>query len=319
MIRFARPALYALLMVGIVGGLLWAGLIPTPSSAADRIVSQWEADFSARVRRSDEGQIVQLTIGSKDFGTPQAQQLVEMIDVERLDLTGTSIDDEALKSIAQMRSLKSLRLDGTSVTDAGLSCLSTCSTLIDLSLSRCDPGRLSVKGLGSIESLESLNLMGTSLTDEDVDALRNLASLERLYLGNCGLTSACLSALTTLDRLELLNLTGLGVGNDGDFAQLGRMSTLELLYLDHSALTDPALATYVDATDASSSSISSVFLEGCAITDESKKSLIKLVSLPEFTKLRLTGTKVSREVFDEIRAMFPDISYAHGVGGMSED
>ncbi len=75
-----------------------------------------------------------------------------------VDLSGASVTDAGLASIAGATDLRMLRLSETGVTDAGI-------------------GQL--KGLAS---LESLNLYGTAVTTEGVMGLSELPALKRLYL-----------------------------------------------------------------------------------------------------------------------------------------
>lgn len=317
--NISKPVLYVVFLIGTGLALFWEGVIPAPLSPSQRIALVWKESFAARHRLSDDGKVVQLTVGSTEFSTADCKQLAEMVDVERLDLSGTSIDDGALKAVTQMNSLRSLRLDGTKITDQGLKSLADSPTLTELSLSRCDLGGLTSDGIGSLAALESLSLMGTPLVDSDIAAIRSLTALRKLYLGDSGLSSSCLKDLRELDNLQLLNLIGLTTDDDSDFVALAELPALEMLYLDRSEISDSAFAAFVTAAESGCQKLQGLFLEGCPISDVSQDALTKLVTLPEFTKLRLTGTQVSRAVFEKIVKASPNVSYAHGAGGMSED
>lgn len=161
--------------------------------------------------------------------------------------------------------------------------------------------------------------MNTPLADTDIEALKPLRQLKKLYLGETGISVDCLAQLNGLQSLQLLNVIGLSKGDEQGFVAIAELSALEFLYLDRSSITDESFTAFVNAAESNCKKLQAVFLEGCSIGDTSQEALTKLVSLPKFTKLRLTGTQVSRSVFDEIVQSSPDVSYAHGSGAMSED
>ncbi|BCX49746.1 cytochrome c [Haloferula helveola] len=75
-----------------------------------------------------------------------------------LDLSGTTVTDEGLRSLAGAEKLRMLRLSETGVTDAGLDAVA-----------------------GMVE-LESLNLYGTAVTKDGVMKISELPKLRKLYL-----------------------------------------------------------------------------------------------------------------------------------------
>lgn len=100
-------------------------------------------------------------------------------------------DDAALAKLAPVAaSLVSLDLSGTTVTDAGLATLADAVDLRMLRLSQTgvtDAGLAQLRGLAS---LESLNLYGTGVTADGVMALAELPALKRLYLWQTAVDAA---------------------------------------------------------------------------------------------------------------------------------
>ncbi|WP_145944386.1 hypothetical protein [Fuerstiella marisgermanici] len=97
------------------------------------------------------------------------------------------------------------------------------------------------------------------------------------------------------------------------------MPALEMLYLDNSQISDESFSEFAANCSSSNPKLSAVFLENCAITDASKAALLQLVQHPSMSKLRLTGTKISRAVFEELFAAAPELSFSYGIGGGAEE
>lgn len=272
------------------------------------------AQFNGRSKADDDGVVTALTLRGKEFSDADLERLLDFPHLTSLDLASTAITDSSLDQIAKLSRLTTLTLDGTHITDKGLAKLQPLP-LKRLSLQAASPGVLTADGLGKLKSLTSLNLSGSEVFDDSAEAFASLNQLQNLYVARTRMTSACLPALSQLKNLELLNLAELSLNSVEDTASISGMTSLQLLYLDNAQFDDQSMAALAAACGAQGAPLQSLFLEGCQVTDASREALKLLVSRPEFMKLRLTGTQVSRSVFDEIRASAPDVSYSHGNGG----
>jgi uncharacterized membrane protein len=97
-----------------------------------------------------------------------------------LDLSGTSISDTGLSTVAQFKNLTRLHLNRTKVSDAGL------------------------KQLAGLQHLEYLNLYGTGVTDSGVQSLTSLKKLRTLYVWQTAVTPNGLERLrSALPRLAV--------------------------------------------------------------------------------------------------------------------
>lgn len=97
-------------------------------------------------------------------------------------LGGTSLDDEGLALIKDLREVVHLHLKDTAITDAGLAHLADMAPLRRLHLEKTgitDAGLVHLRGLGN---LEYLNLYGTAVTDAGLEHLKSLDGLRKLYL-----------------------------------------------------------------------------------------------------------------------------------------
>lgn len=308
-----RQALYGVGVIAFLGCLYFLGDFPFGLSACERIANTWQESFGCRSRINDEGRVVQLIVSSADFGDSECRQLAEMPALEVVDLSGTGVTDSSLSVLAQLPALRTLKLAGTAVTDEGLGVLAGCQSLREISLCRCALDRLTESGVGQLRSLQSLNLMDTQISDDSGPALSRLVNLKQLYLGRSQISSTILSTLTRLKKMELLNVTGLVVEESAHLSALGELPSLQMLYLDHSGIDDNSFEKLTAAfADSDECTIAALFVEGCAISDASHEALMKLTQLPSLIKLRLTGTRVSRRVFNELVEAAPDISFAHG-------
>lgn len=95
----------------------------------------------------------------KDFGDDDLAKLEPVMPaMVSLDLSSSTVTDNAAKLIANAAELRSLRLSETAITDASL------------------------EALAKLPKLESLNLYGTQVTNEGILKLATLPNLKKLYL-----------------------------------------------------------------------------------------------------------------------------------------
>jgi uncharacterized membrane protein len=95
----------------------------------------------------------------KDFGDDDLAKLEPVMPaMVSLDLSSSTVTDNAAKMIANAAELRSLRLSETAITDASL------------------------EALAKLPKLESLNLYGTQVTNEGILKLAALPNLKKLYL-----------------------------------------------------------------------------------------------------------------------------------------
>ena len=97
-------------------------------------------------------------------------------------LSGTTLDDEDLRSLANLKQLVQLDLSGTRITDVG------------------------IRHIGSLTSLESLRLDGTDIDDAAVESLLRLPRLKTLCVSGTGMTDQGVHKLeSSLEGLVVLD------------------------------------------------------------------------------------------------------------------
>lgn len=309
----------SILLACLLCGVTWFALANDIFVGSLGVLKQWERDFGAEYKVAEDGEIAELTIRSAAYSDEDAQRLVEHKHLEVLNLSGTSITKATLTIVNQLPALRVLKLDDTQVAISDVLSQLDNVQLHELSMMRCVSGESADIRSSSFAQLQTLNLMGSGVDDSVIRRLGTLENLEHLYLGNTLVTTDVLPVLAECRNLRLLNLNEMHVAADASLAVLGQLPGLELLYLDYSEIQDVHLKEFIKAAIANESKLSALFLEGCEITDASVGSLQALVQMPQFSKLRLTGTQVSRTAFEQIVNTSPDVSYAHGTSSIADD
>jgi len=186
------------------------------------------------------------------------------------------------RTLEQMQTMKSLRLQmygtingvstQTLISNENLVHLKALPNLEELALPRWtnDSGLANVAGL---TKLTVLNIPQAPITDVGMGYLKNLVYIRSLVLGSKSITDAGLVNLANM-RLEILNLDGSSI-TDAGMVQIGKLSGLGSLFLNYTAITDA--------------------------------SIPEIVKLRYLRRLDITGTKITPQGRDRIRAAIPGI------------
>ncbi len=146
-----------------------------------------------------------------------------------MNLTRSSVTDNALLHIVNMKALRTLNLEGTKVSDKGLRFLRKIPNLETLELSVHDPGVIisddSAEALGKITTLRKLSLGGVKITDAGLKHIGALTRLENLALDHTKVTNAGLAHLTQLSHLQHFLCNGLLITDEGA-AHLAKIPSL---------------------------------------------------------------------------------------------
>ena len=110
-----------------------------------------------QISAADTTREISFYLTDKKVGDEQISDLKSIPEVIWLNLAGTEISDDGLKSLDGMP-LEKLHLEKTKIGDAGLA------------------------HLKSFKDLEYLNLYGTKVTDAGLEHLKELKNLKKLYV-----------------------------------------------------------------------------------------------------------------------------------------
>ncbi len=198
--------------------------------------------------------------GVEDLNLYYAEQLTDegmaamkgWKQLKRLNLRGTKITDTTLEHLANVATLESLDVGFAQITDVGLPHLASLPALRALTLGGNKLTDTGLQALRQLPGLTSLSLGGAqrtdsglwsiSLTEPGLDAIVTLKALRELRLDGLPVTVRWLEKLKALPKLERLSLQGCKRLDDAAVAVLASWSSLRLLDLKGTAMTENGLA-----------------------------------------------------------------------------
>lgn len=208
--------------------------------------------------------------------------------VQTLSLLNTRVSDAGVPTLAGVSNLNRLDLTGTSVTGRGFSRLSGLPHLTTLVFGRTPVDDTGLAEIVLCKNVRSLDLYATRVTDAGIGALAGLPHLESLSLDRTTVGDAGLAAyeaargghhwpwrrlslrhtrvtgpglMSTKIETGFLHLTGTTVGDEAASWLATRRSMREL-ELNGTLLTDAGLTELAQSPE-----LVSVWLKGCRITD----------------------------------------------------
>ncbi len=134
-----------------------------------------------QISAADTTREMSFYLSDKPIGDEQIKDISSVTEVIWLNLAGTDVTDEGLKSLEGMP-LKKLHLEKTKIGDNGLA------------------------HLKSFKDLEYLNLYGSKVTDAGLEHLKELKNLKKLYVWKTGVTEEGIKKLN--ESLPELKITG---------------------------------------------------------------------------------------------------------------
>jgi hypothetical protein len=230
-----------------------------------------------------------------------------------LDLSGTTVGDEAVETLLRHRSLEELHLNDTQVGSRGVIQLATLPNLETLSLSQTSVGDDGINALAACRSLEELAIDRTVVADE---AIARLASLPLKTFSASGTKagSKMAAAFAKSPTIHSVDVRDSQVTVDDAIAMfrapdLAFLSFADVTWERREVDALEGKVTQIDTFQTSSDlspvqwqrigdqpAITSLHLKGSNCNDEALKHLARLQQL-QFCDL--TGTKVTAEGLKE--------------------
>lgn len=280
--------------------------------------------------------LVKLTINNSSMSNESWEKLSNLKELQHLDLRGCKVSSKKLASaVAGMPKLRALRLNGksgaTTVDDLAMKALANCPDLKALALDHLWIGEDGLKALGECKSLAELYMAGTlvddagmeviakfprlrklrvaqtSVSGDGLQAIKNL-KLEDLDLSECSqLFDDAMSQLGSIKTLKRLNLFKVVVSDVG-VAELAGLTNLEWLNLDQTQLTDEGLPALKQM-----SALSFLHLGSTGVSDAGMEELIPLQSLKDLKVTRTAVTEKGVETVEKgIKAVKVQLKYVEG-------
>jgi len=240
--------------------------------------------------------------------------------LKELDLSGTKVTDEQLKTLGSLDSLEKLKLRNTQITGSGFASFSILDTLKDLDLSETKISDSELEFLAKFSKVKRLNLSNTKISGTGFKHLEGLNQIENLDLTGIPISEAGAKELKNLKSVQSINLAETPITNDG-LAGLTGFEDLRTLHLWKTKISDSGLKHIQGITTLQNLSIN---LPG--ITDEGLAYLTKLndlevidlndsgvigpglkhlYGLKKLKRVWLKGTKVSADDATSLRTAVP--------------
>jgi hypothetical protein len=182
-----------------------------------------------------------------------------------------NVTDPAMADVAKFTGLEELSLQGSKVTDAGMANVAKCPKLARLTLSKTavtENGLEALKGLG----LTNLVFDGLPGTKKAMAALAAMPKLKVLQAQFATVNDE-LGELAKAPALQELTLMATANLDDVGGAHLGKIKTLERLFIWNTRVTDKTMAAL------SGLPLKTLYVSRTGLTDEGMKSLAKIKTL----------------------------------------
>ncbi len=230
-------------------------------------------------------------------GLPKLATLGELLVLKLSGKNGaTTVDDDGLKALADLKQLKSLALDYLWVSEAGLAQLPK-DSLEEIYLSQTLISDEGCQVFQQFPKLRKLRLSRSQLTDEGLRVVGELPNLQDLDLSENSLISdAGLQHLASAVKLQRLNLWRAPITDQG-VQHLAGLTEMQWLNLDNTRITDAALPSLREMQK-----LTFLHLGSTAVSDKGLPDLEQLVSLKE---LKVTRTAVTAEGVQQLKQKLP--------------
>ncbi|MFN7731099.1 MAG: hypothetical protein ACK5OB_04300 [Pirellula sp.] len=242
-------------------------------------------------------------------------------ELERLDLSGTSITDEGLRYVKDSSAIRELYLERTGVTDAGFAHLAklrqlsycpirdskiTFHGLIHLLVTiqkrpiedvfttaglYCDPG-------DALQAI-ALDLRDLRATDEDLKRIAADTEWDTLLVQGNSITDAGVATLATIPQLRQLWVSGPGITGTG-ISKLRQARHLETLWITDTSATEADLDSLSKMKQ-----LVTLNLSGMTFTRDGVDRLKKFKFLET---LIVDSTALSQQEFEELATSLPNLA-----------
>lgn len=158
---------------------------------------QWIFQVGGQVRRTTRGSesVFEVDLSGTTVDDQALARLPGVTDVQWLDLRNTAVSDAGMQHLARCQELRWLWLYDTRVTNRGLEDLKGLTNLRELGLCNTRVAGDGLAHLSKLTELRALNLSGTAVADDGLDSLKALRNLKYLYLTRTKITPAGIADL----------------------------------------------------------------------------------------------------------------------------
>ena len=160
-------------------------------------------------------------------------------EISKVDLQGSSVNDDDLFLLAEISGVEFLILSDTDVKGEAISDLSKLSNLKILSLNNCRK-LIDVSRIHTLSHIEYLSIDGTDFRDISFQKCTNIPSLGHISLRDCLITKEWLESISSSSKIITLDLA-FATFVDVDFDVFSRFTNLEQLSLRNVSLENSSV------------------------------------------------------------------------------
>ncbi|MBT6847605.1 MAG: hypothetical protein HOA14_09350 [Planctomycetaceae bacterium] len=169
--------------------------------------------------------------------------------------------------------------------------------ITEVSLIGCPATDDDLQQLSKLSKLTSVRLNETQITDAGLETIGLLSNLTNLDLRGCGVSNTGIKHLVGLSKLRALRLSGesgVTTVDDGALADIGKLTNLKALLLDHLWVGEnlPDLAPLQNLEE--------LYLAKTLIDDT---SLAALKQHPKLKKIRISQTQITDAGIEQLTAL----------------
>lgn len=297
------------LYFGILGGKKGSQMTSVPKSTMSQLSLKSDKSFDPYFKEATKAKIevglrsndtVRITFGSNILVNAKDDQLLDLIrktgkKVSILTISNCEIDGTCFKKLKD-QPITDVALNGTSLTDEGLKALCEIKTLRRLKLdNQYNLSKEAIAQIGNIRDLDQLMLVRCDLSDEHLFVLPPYPKLKYLDLSkNQNFTRAVLKLAKSCPQLEGINLSNDSKITVQDLAALKSLQNFRFLLLNNFNLTDDDVKKIVDMFP------NLERLQIFANPNVTRASLDSLSSLKKLNVLVISGATVTN---DDIAAL----------------
>lgn len=217
------------------GGTFQQYKAPPTLSLGEGMMTVGEGDVTDADFAKLKGKKVEYFIVHSPYVNGSGLKFLSGTGVTSLNLGHCNINDNALKEVAKLTTVVSLNVESNPITDNGVSHLVNLP-LGMLVLKRTLITDKSFESIKNIPMLGTLNVSGTAVTEDGIMSLRDMPSLVILDCAKMNFSNH-LKGIEKFHNLKHLIASQTNV-DDRTVAQIVRVSTLTVLILDRTKVTD---------------------------------------------------------------------------------
>jgi Leucine Rich repeat len=174
-----------------------------------------EPSFAQLIEQVRSGASTEIVVDKERIGDEQLRLLVDLPNLQYLAIDKFAGTVDGLQNVARLAGIERLQLRGGKIDDDAMQVIATCSNLRNLNLPDAQFSDTGLAELCSLEHLELLRFHSRHVTDDGLSHVAMMKRLRFLHLIGVPITDKGLEHLETMQQLESLYLDDANVTDEG--------------------------------------------------------------------------------------------------------